>query len=145
MERLFSTVSYFLSHFWWSVNYMSRVSKFHNFFLTYLETEARCIFERLDLWPVLILEIFSCWDNKKGQFQYLVTLLVVFFLVCKLHKSGFYIIISFEHGKYFIWRILVFSFLVFSFFKYLKFSFSSNISCSGNVKVLVCKLYMPVL
>ena len=33
----------------------------------------------LDLWPVLILEIFSCWDIKKGQFQFLVTFLAVFF------------------------------------------------------------------
>ena len=34
-----------LSHFCWSVNYVSRVSKFHNFFLTCSETEAWCIFE----------------------------------------------------------------------------------------------------
>ena len=46
----------------------------------------------LNLWPVLILEIFSCWDIKKGQFQFLVTFLAVFFqsvnstiLVCKLY------------------------------------------------------------
>ena len=32
----------------------------------------------LDLWPLLILEIFSCWDIKDGQFQFLVTFLVVF-------------------------------------------------------------------
>ena len=32
IERLVSTVCYFLSYFFWSVNYMSRVSKFHNFF-----------------------------------------------------------------------------------------------------------------
>ena len=32
-----------------------------------------------NLWPVLILEIFSGWDVKKGQFQFLVTLLAVFF------------------------------------------------------------------
>ena len=68
-----------------------------------------------------------------------------FFLVCKLCKSGLYIITYFKHGKYFIWRFLVFVFLVFTVFKYLKFSFSSNFSCSGNVKVLVCKLYMPGL
>ena len=33
----------------------------------------------LDLWPVLILEIFSSWDIKKGQFRFLVTFLDVFF------------------------------------------------------------------
>ena len=31
------------------------------------------------LWPVLILEVFSSWDIKKGQFQFLLTFLVVFF------------------------------------------------------------------
>ena len=31
MERLSSTVFYFLSYFGWSVNYMSQVSKFHKF------------------------------------------------------------------------------------------------------------------
>ena len=33
----------------------------------------------LDLWPVLILEIFRCWDIKNVQFQFLVTFSVVFF------------------------------------------------------------------
>ena len=87
-------------------------------------------------------EIFSCWDIRKDQFQFLVTFLVVFFLVCKLCKSVLYIITYFKHGKYFIWGFLVFSFLVFSVSKYFKFSFSSNFFCFGNVKVLVCKLYM---
>ena len=32
----------------------------------------------LDLWPVLILGIFSCWDIKKCQFQFLVTFLIAF-------------------------------------------------------------------
>ena len=77
----------------------------------------------LDLWPVLILEMFSSWDPKKGQFQFLVTFLVVFSLVCKLYKSGLHIITLFKHGQCFIWGFLVFSFLVFSVFKYLKFYF----------------------
>ena len=94
----------------------------------------------LDLWPVLVLEIFSCWDIKKGQFQFLVNF-SCFFLVCKLYKSGLYIVTYIEYEKYFIWGFLVFSLLVFSVFKYLKFTFSSNFSCSGNVKLLVCKLY----
>ena len=33
----------------------------------------------LNLWPVLLLEIFSSWDIKKGQFQFLVTFAAVFF------------------------------------------------------------------
>ena len=66
---------------------------------------------------MLILEIFSCWDIKKDHFQFLVTFLAVFFLVSKLYKSGLYVITYFEHGQSFIWRLLVFSVLVFSIFK----------------------------
>ena len=33
----------------------------------------------LDLWPVLILDILGSWDIKKGQFQFSVTFLAVFF------------------------------------------------------------------
>ena len=123
-----------LFRLFWSVNCTSLVCKLSVLFQTIL-----------DLWPVFILEIFSCWDIKKGQFQFLVTSLVVFFLVCNLYKSGLHIISYVKHGKYFIWGFLVFRFLVFSIFKYLKFSFSSNFSCSRIVKVLVCKLYMPRL
>ena len=46
----------------------------------------------LKLWPVLILEIFSSWDFKTDQFQFLVTIFAVFLwsvnctiLVCKLY------------------------------------------------------------
>ena len=97
----------------------------------------------LDFRPVLMLEIFSSWDIKKGQFQFLATFYLFFFFWSV--KSGLYFITCFEHGQYFIWGFLVFSFLVFGVFKYLKFIFSSNFSWYGNVKVLVCKLYMPDL
>ena len=73
--------------------------------------------------------IFSVWVIKNGQFQFLVTFLAVFFwyvnctnLVC--------ISSYFEHRQCFIWGFLIFSFLVFT-----------NFSWSGNVSVLVCKLY----
>ena len=82
------------------------------------------------------------WEGSVSVLSYFFS---CFFLVCKLYKSGLYIITYFEHGKYFIWGILVFSFLVFSVFKYLKSIFSSSFSWSGNVTVLVCKLYMPGL
>ena len=103
----------------------------------------------LYLWPVLILEIFRCWDIKKGQLQFLIALLVVFFFpVCKLCKSGLYIITYFEHGKYFVWGFLVFRFLVFSVFKYLRFTFTSNFLVLEMLKFWsviyicqVCKLY----
>ena len=59
IQRLFSPVCYFLSYYCWSVNYMSRVSKFHSFFLTCSETEA--IFEGFQychLWKVQF-QLFS--------------------------------------------------------------------------------------
>ena len=93
----------------------------------------------------MILEVFSCWDNKKGHLQFLLTFLAVSFMVYKLEKSGLYIITYFEHRQCFIRRFLVFSFLVFRVFKYLKFTFSNNFSWFADVKVLVCKLYMQDL
>ena len=78
IERLFSTVCFFLSYFSWSVNYMSRVSKFHYFFLTCSETEARCIFKGFwycHLWKV--------------QYQFSNIFLALFHLVCQLLKSLF--------------------------------------------------------
>ena len=53
--------------FFWSANCTILVCKLCLLFQTIL-----------DLWPVLILEIFSCWDIKKGQFEFLVSFLVVF-------------------------------------------------------------------
>ena len=41
----FNSLLLFFSYICWSVNYMSWISKLHNFFLTCLETEARFIFE----------------------------------------------------------------------------------------------------
>ena len=58
----------FLAVFFWSVNCTILVCKLYLLFQTIL-----------NLWPVLILEIFSGWDIKKGQFQFLVTFLAVFF------------------------------------------------------------------
>ena len=48
----FSTVFCFFSYICWSVNYMSWVSKFHKFFLTCSETEARFIFEGFKYCPL---------------------------------------------------------------------------------------------
>ena len=44
IERLFSTVYYFSSYFHWSISCV-RARKFHSFFLTRSETEARFKFE----------------------------------------------------------------------------------------------------
>ena len=125
---------YLFRLFFWSVNCRNLTCKLCPLFKTIL-----------DLWPMLVLEIFRSCDNKKSQFQFLFTLLAGFFLVCKLYKSGLYVVTYFEHGECFIWGFLVSSFLVFSVSNYLKSTFSSNFSWSRNVTVLVCKLYMPGL
>ena len=65
----------------WSVNYAS-------YFRPYL-------------WSVLILEIFSSWDVKKGQFQFLSTFLAGFFWSVN-YTSGLCIIAYIEHGQCFI-------------------------------------------
>ena len=62
---------------------------------------------------------FKSWDIRKGQFQFLVTFLAVF-SVCKLYKSGLYIITYFGHRQCFIWGFLVLSFLDFSIYRNLK-------------------------
>ena len=76
MERLFSTVCYFLSHSCWSVNYVSRVNKFHNVFLTCSETEAR-----------VYLRDFSTVINGKLNSNFPALSLAFIHLVCKLLKS----------------------------------------------------------
>ena len=76
-EILFSTVCYFYSYYWWSVNYTSRVIKFHNFFLTCSETEAKGIFE----------DFFYCHLWIVPNFP--VLFLAFFHLVCKLFNSLF--------------------------------------------------------
>ena len=78
MERLSSTVFYFLSYFGWSVNYMSQVSKFHKFSLTCSETEARCIFEGF--------QYYHLWTV---QFHFSSIFFSFFHLVCKLLRSLF--------------------------------------------------------
>ena len=51
--RFSSTVFCFFSYIFWSVNCMSWVSKFHNFFLTCSETEARFIVESIKYCPLM--------------------------------------------------------------------------------------------
>ena len=96
----------FLAVFFWSVNCTILVCKLYLLFQTIL-----------NLWPVLILEIFSGWDIKKGQFQFLVTFLAVFFWSVNCTK----LICIFSYTE-------SISILVFSVFKYFKSIFSSNFS-----------------
>ena len=49
IERFISTVSCFFSYVCWSVNCMSWVNKWNNFFLTCTETEARFMFEGFNI------------------------------------------------------------------------------------------------
>ena len=68
----------------------------------------------LDLRPVLILEVYSSVILRRVKFQFLITFLAVFFLVCKLFKFGLYITAYFRYGQCFIRRFLVLDFLVFN-------------------------------
>ena len=101
----------FLAVFFWSVNCTTLVCKFNLLFQTILK-----------LWPMLMLEIFSGWDIKNGQFQFLVTFLAVFFWSV---NCGNLVCISsyFEHGQCFISGFLVFGFLGFSVFQYFFLQF----------------------
>ena len=76
-RKIFSTVCCFFSYICWSVNCMSWVSKFNNFFLTCTETEARFIFEGFNI--VLYGRFIS--DSP--------ILFYFFYLVCKLCKGLF--------------------------------------------------------
>ena len=77
IERFISTICCFFSYICWSVNCMSWVSKFNNFFLTCRETEARFIFEGFNI--VLYGKFIS--DSP--------ILFLFFYLVCKLCKGLF--------------------------------------------------------
>ena len=101
-KGLFQFLVTFLAVFFWSLNCIFLVCKLYLLFQTIL-----------NLWLVLILEIFSGWNIKKGQFRFL--LFWLFFLVCKLYKSRLYILI--------FWGFLVFSFLVFSVLSILSLFF----------------------
>ena len=126
----------FLAIFFWSVNCTILVCKLYLLFQTIL-----------NLWPVLILEIFSGWDIKKGQFQFLVTFLAVFFWSVKSTNLVLYPHILnmsnvlFEGFQYLVFQFLAFlsilSLLFLAIFpdlEMLKF-WSVNYICQ------VCKLY----
>ena len=74
-------------------NYMNQVSKFYNFFLTWSETKARCIFEGFyycHLWKVQ----YQLSSNFLAFFHQIFKLLKSnyspFFLVIKLHELSFW-------------------------------------------------------
>ena len=97
---------------------------------------------------MLISKIFSCWDIKKGQFQFLFTFLVVFSWSVNCTNQVCISSHILNMGGKFYLRLLVFSFLVFSIFKCLKFSFSSNFRVLEKLKIWfvnyicqLCKLY----
>ena len=100
----------------------------------------------LNLWPVLILETFSCCDIKKGQFQFLDYFLVVFFW--SVNCSNQVSIYHPKNGKYFN---LGFWFLVFQFLTFLSILSLVFLAIFHTLEMLkfwsvnyicqVCKLY----
>ena len=123
--------------FFWSANCTIVVCKLCLLFQTIL-----------DLWSVLILEIFSCWDIKKGQFEFLFPFLVVFFWSVNCANQvciSSHILnmgnILFEGFQYLIFQFLAFLSIlslvflaIFPVLQMLKF-WSVNYICQ------VCKLY----
>ena len=95
IERFISTVCCFFSYICWSVNCMSWVSKFNNFFLTCTETEARFIFEGFNIAlygkfisnsPILSF-LFFIWSVNCSRGFFRATL-----SVSKLYELSFWII-----------------------------------------------------
>ena len=76
-RKFFSTVCCFFSFTFWSVNCISWVSKFNNFFLTCTENEARIIFEGFNF--ALYGKVIS---NSPILFP-------IFYVVCKFFKGVF--------------------------------------------------------
>ena len=69
IERLFSTVWYFLNYFCWSVKYMSRPSKFLQIFYDMQNTEAKLIFESFYHWHLWKVQ-FQLSNNFLGFFMW---------------------------------------------------------------------------
>ena len=64
IETFFSTVCCFFSYIGWSVNCLNWVGKFHNFFLTYSQTEAKH--------DMINLFYYEYWtDKQKYLYVYL--------------------------------------------------------------------------
>ena len=85
IEKRFSFVCFFFSYICWSVNCMSWLSKFHDYFLTCSETEARFMFED-----------FKCYHSWKVQFH-LSSLFSAFFIWsvnCSSHLFSLFLLIS---------------------------------------------------
>ena len=86
IERFFSTVCCFFSYIFWSVNCLSWVSKFHNFFLTCSEINGMCWVNKFNNLFLICLEIeakfiFECFKYctlRKVPFQHSSTFLAFF-------------------------------------------------------------------
>ena len=135
MERLFSTVCYFLSHFCWSVNYMSRVSKFHIFFWhaqklrqgVYLRDFSIAIYGNFNSnFPVLFLAFFHL------VCKFLKSLFSPFLLVSKLYELNLWFQRYLDGYLWiYIWELLILLFIK---------SLTCTI-CAYSGFFLVCKLY----
>ena len=89
IERLFSTVWYFLNYFCWSVKYMSRPSKFLQIFYDMQNTEGKLIFERFYHWHLWKVQ-FQLSNSFLGFFMWSVScsshILSHFLLIIKLFE-----------------------------------------------------------
>ena len=103
------------------------------------------IWDHLRLMASVYIAGFYYWDIKKGQIEFFVTFLAVFFwsLTCtnQVYISQHILDmdnVSFERLQYLVFYSLV----LLKILSLTTIYFSSNFSWCGNVTVLVCKLYM---
>ena len=102
-----------------------------------------------DLWPVLILEIFSSWDIKKGQFQFSVTFLVVLFWsvnwtndVCMSSHILDMDNVLFEGFQYLVFQVLAFLSILILPFVAIFTDLEMLQLWSVNYRCQVCKLHI---
>ena len=137
IERCFSPVCCHFSYICWSANCLSWVGKFQNFFLTWMETERRIIFEGFNYCPLWKLN-FQLSDTFLAFFVWALNCsrhFLVALTVNKLYKLNLWII---EHmpemsrsvsinlysrpwsiaiyGKYYLLSICLYLFRHFRFF-----------------------------
>ena len=115
-EGSVSILSYFFSCFF-------PVSKLYNFGLQIIPP----ISDHLKFMASVDFGDFQWLGYYKGSVSILSYFSSCFFLVCKLYKSGLYILI-FQTWAMFYLSVFSIYFLVFSVFKYLESIFSSNFS-----------------
>ena len=142
-RKIFFNSLLLFSYICWSVNCMSWVSKFHNFFLACLETEARFIlegFKHYHLWKVQFqlsrtFLAFFIWSIN-SQVTFLVT-----FCWSVNSMSWVFGFRGVQKLKHYIWEILVLLFMEVWFVLFVPIQ---TLFRSVNCTSLICKLCLLI-